>query len=142
MRSSLRKGDQITTIGGVVGRIVKVDDDTIIIGTSKDRVRMEFAKWAVSTVGVRKRSKIRTTTKRTARTRRPRSAPKRRVWTRNNPAEKVFPSFCFVPPLHTLHAGGDLYGKKLRLRLRDLPRKAYCGSFFCCRPFLLHQASF
>ena len=55
MRSSLRKGDQITTIGGVVGRIVKVDDDTIIIETSEDRVRMEFAKWAVSTVGVQKK---------------------------------------------------------------------------------------
>ena len=55
MRSSLRKGDQITTIGGVVGRIVKVEDDTIIIETSEDRVRMEFAKWAVSTTGVQKK---------------------------------------------------------------------------------------
>ena len=55
MRSNLRKGDQITTIGGVVGRIVKIDTDTIIIETSEDRVRMEFAKWAVSTVGVQKK---------------------------------------------------------------------------------------
>lgn len=55
MRSNLRKGDQITTIGGVVGRIVKVEEDTIIIETSEDRVRMEFAKWAISTVGVQKR---------------------------------------------------------------------------------------
>lgn len=55
MRSNLRKGDQITTIGGVVGRIVKVDDETIVIETSEDRVRMEFAKWAVSTVGVQKK---------------------------------------------------------------------------------------
>ena len=54
MRSSLRKCDLITTIGGVVGRIVKVDDETIVIETSEDRVRMEFAKWAVSTVGVQK----------------------------------------------------------------------------------------
>ena len=55
MRSNLRKGDQITTIGGVVGRIVKEDDETIVIETSEDRVRMEFAKWAVSTVGVQKK---------------------------------------------------------------------------------------
>ena len=54
MRSNLRKGDQITTIGGVIGRIVKVDADSIIVETSEDRVRMEFAKWAVSTVGVQK----------------------------------------------------------------------------------------
>ena len=53
MRSNLRKGDQITTIG-VVGRVVKIEDNTIIIETSEDRVRMEFAKWAVSTVGVQK----------------------------------------------------------------------------------------
>ena len=43
-----------TTIGGVVGRVVKIEENTIIIETSEDRVRMEFAKWAVSTVGVQK----------------------------------------------------------------------------------------
>ena len=49
MRNSLKKGDQITTIGGIVGKIVHVTDDNIIIETSDDRVRMELAKWAVST---------------------------------------------------------------------------------------------
>lgn len=49
MRNSLKKGDQITTIGGIVGKIVHVTDDSIIIETSDDRVRMELAKWAVST---------------------------------------------------------------------------------------------
>ena len=52
MRSSLKKGDQITTIGGIIGRIVMVSDNTIIIETSEDRVRMELTKWAVSSVGV------------------------------------------------------------------------------------------
>ncbi len=49
MRNSLKKGDQITTIGGIIGKIVQVTDETIIIETSDDRVRMELAKWAVST---------------------------------------------------------------------------------------------
>ena len=49
MRNSLKKCDQITTIGGIVGRIVMVNDDTIVIETSDDRVRMELTKWAVST---------------------------------------------------------------------------------------------
>lgn len=49
MRSSLKKGDQITTIGGIMGRIVHVSDETIVIETSDDRVRMELAKWSVST---------------------------------------------------------------------------------------------
>ena len=49
MRNSLKKGDQITTIGGIIGKIVQVSDETIVIETSEDRVRMELTKWAVST---------------------------------------------------------------------------------------------
>lgn len=49
MRNSLKKGDQITTIGGIVGKVVQVSDETIVIETSDDRVRMELTKWAVST---------------------------------------------------------------------------------------------
>nr|WP_325211899.1 preprotein translocase subunit YajC [uncultured Oscillibacter sp.] len=52
MRDSLKKGDTITSIGGIVGRIVSVGKDTIVIETSDDRVRMELTKWAVSSVGV------------------------------------------------------------------------------------------
>ncbi|MCF2617624.1 preprotein translocase subunit YajC [Oscillibacter valericigenes] len=52
MRDSLKKGDVITSIGGIVGKIVQVNKDTIIIETSEDRVRMELTKWAVSSVGV------------------------------------------------------------------------------------------
>ena len=51
MRDSLTVGDEITTIGGVVGKIVSVNNDTIVIETSEDRVRIEFTKWAVSTKG-------------------------------------------------------------------------------------------
>ena len=49
MRNSLKKGDQITTIGGIIGKIVQVTDENIVIETSDDRVRMELTKWAVST---------------------------------------------------------------------------------------------
>lgn len=52
MRDNLKKGDTITTIGGIVGKIVITTPNTIIIETSDDRVRMELARWAVSTVGV------------------------------------------------------------------------------------------
>lgn len=52
MRESLKKGDIVTSIGGIIGRIVFVGKDTIIIETSDDRVRMEITKWAVSSVGV------------------------------------------------------------------------------------------
>ena len=49
MRSSIKTGDKITTIGGIVGVVVDVKEDTIIVETSADRVRVEFTKWALST---------------------------------------------------------------------------------------------
>ena len=52
MRNSLKKGDTVTTIGGIVGTIVKVNASTIIVETSEDRVRLELTKWAVSSTGV------------------------------------------------------------------------------------------
>jgi len=51
MRSSLSVGDQITTIGGMIGRIVMVKSESIVFETSEDRVRIEIAKWAISSKG-------------------------------------------------------------------------------------------
>ena len=52
LRDSLKVGDVITTIGGIVGTICKVDESTIVIETSADRVRIEFTKWAVPSKNV------------------------------------------------------------------------------------------
>ena len=49
MRSAVKKGDKITTIGGIIGTVVNVKEDKIVIETSADQVRIEFAKWAIST---------------------------------------------------------------------------------------------
>lgn len=51
MRSELGVGDEITTIGGIIGTICAVKEESIVIETSADRVRMEFAKWAISSKG-------------------------------------------------------------------------------------------
>ena len=51
MRSSLAVGDEITTIGGIIGTICAVKENSLVIETGADRVRIEFAKWAVSTKG-------------------------------------------------------------------------------------------
>ena len=51
MRSSLQKGDWLTTIGGVYGRVVSITDRTVVIETSEDRVRIEFLKSAIGQVG-------------------------------------------------------------------------------------------
>lgn len=49
MRNALKVGDNITTIGGIVGDVVSIKEDNLVIETSADKVRVEFAKWAVST---------------------------------------------------------------------------------------------
>lgn len=51
MRNSLKAGDVITTIGGIIGTIVDLADDSIVIETSEDRVRMQIARWAIGNVG-------------------------------------------------------------------------------------------
>ena len=48
LRSSLSVGDDIITIGGIMGKIVHLTDDTITFETSEDRVRVQIAKWAIS----------------------------------------------------------------------------------------------
>ena len=49
MRSSLSLGDEITTIGGITGKIVQITEDTITFETGEDRVRLQVKKWAIST---------------------------------------------------------------------------------------------
>ena len=49
MRSNVRNGDVITTIGGITGTVVDVKEKKFVIETGADRVRIEFEKWAMST---------------------------------------------------------------------------------------------
>lgn len=48
MRSSVRTGDKITTIGGITGTVVNVKETRIVIETGADQVRIELEKWAIS----------------------------------------------------------------------------------------------
>lgn len=52
MRNNIAIGDDITTIGGIQGRIiaVKEDEDAFVIETGPDRTKMKFKKWAISSV--------------------------------------------------------------------------------------------
>jgi len=47
MRNSLRVGDEITTIGGICGRVLQVKEDSLVIETGADRSKMTIKKWAV-----------------------------------------------------------------------------------------------
>ena len=50
MRAALEIGDQVTTIGGIVGRVVAIKDDMFVLETGADRVKIRFIKNAISSV--------------------------------------------------------------------------------------------
>ena len=49
MRNSLSLGDEITTIGGMTGKIVQITEETVTFETGEDRVRIQIKKWAIQT---------------------------------------------------------------------------------------------
>ena len=49
LRASVKTGDKITTIGGIVGTVVNVKEDRIVIESGADQVRLELMKWAIYT---------------------------------------------------------------------------------------------
>ena len=49
MRDAIQIGDEITTIGGIMGRVVTVKEDSLIIETGADRTKMKITRWAIQT---------------------------------------------------------------------------------------------
>ena len=48
MRDSLKVGDEILTIGGIYGKIVRIKDDRLTIQVGSDRTKIDVAKWAIN----------------------------------------------------------------------------------------------
>ena len=53
MRNALQVGDEITTIGGIIGKVVSIKDETFVLETSHDRTKIRFLKSAIKSVDVR-----------------------------------------------------------------------------------------
>ncbi len=47
MRNNLEIGDNVTTIGGIQGKITKIKDDSLTLEVGADKVRLQIARWAV-----------------------------------------------------------------------------------------------
>ena len=52
MHAGLNVGDEISTSGGIIGKIVQIKEDFLVIETGSDRTKMKIAKWAVRSVEV------------------------------------------------------------------------------------------
>ncbi len=50
MRNSIEIGDEVTTIGGVVGRVSAIKEDTFVLETGSDRVKIRFRRSAIAAV--------------------------------------------------------------------------------------------
>ncbi|MEG0923836.1 MAG: preprotein translocase subunit YajC [Anaerovoracaceae bacterium] len=50
MRNSLNVGDEVVTIGGICGKIVKTKDESIVIQVGADKVKFEMMRWSISSV--------------------------------------------------------------------------------------------
>ncbi|MBR3415449.1 MAG: preprotein translocase subunit YajC [Clostridia bacterium] len=53
MRDSLQVGDEVTTIGWIIGKVVSIKEETFLLETGRDKVRIRFLKSAVKSVDVR-----------------------------------------------------------------------------------------
>ena len=51
MRNELAVGDEVTTIGGIIGKVVNIKDDEITVESGADKVRVKFMRWAISARG-------------------------------------------------------------------------------------------
>ena len=53
MRDSLSVGDEVTTIGGIIGKVVSIKEETFVLETTKDRTKIRFLKGAIRSVDVK-----------------------------------------------------------------------------------------
>ena len=53
MRDALQVGDEVTTIGGIIGKIVSIKGETFVLETTKDKTKIRFLKGAIRSVDVK-----------------------------------------------------------------------------------------
>ena len=53
MRGALQVGDEVTTIGGIIGKVVSIKEDTFVLETTKDKTKIRFLRGAIRSVDVK-----------------------------------------------------------------------------------------
>lgn len=54
MRSALSAGDKVTTVGGIIANVAKVEEDFVVLELGPNRTKVPFEKWAIATVEAKK----------------------------------------------------------------------------------------
>ncbi len=58
MRNNLKVGDEVITIGGIHGKVIKVKDDTVTVEVGADKVKLTMTRWSIGTVVTQEKEKI------------------------------------------------------------------------------------
>ncbi len=53
MRDALAVGDEVTTIGGIIGKVISIKEETFVLESTKDKTRIRFLKGAIRSVDVK-----------------------------------------------------------------------------------------
>ena len=53
MRNALSVGDEVTTIGGIIGKVISIKDETFVLETTKDKTKIRFLRGAIRSVDVK-----------------------------------------------------------------------------------------
>ena len=53
MRNALAVGDEVTTIGGIIGKVISIKEETFVLETTKDKTKIRFLKGAIRSVDVK-----------------------------------------------------------------------------------------
>ena len=53
MRNALAVGDEVTTIGGIIGKVISIKEDTFVLETTKDKTKIRFLRGAIRSVDVK-----------------------------------------------------------------------------------------
>ena len=63
MRSNVAPGDELVTIGGIVGKVLSVKEDSFVMYAGNDKTKMEFKKWAISEITKKNENPVKETPK-------------------------------------------------------------------------------
>ena len=85
MRSALQVGDEVTTIGGIIGKVVSIKDETFVLETTKERTHIRFLVSAIRSVDVKAEESVRPRTTAPAQ----KAAPKKEDTKKEAPAEET-----------------------------------------------------
>ena len=93
MRNNVAPGDELVTIGGIVGKVLSVKEDSFVMYAGNDKTKMEFKKWAISEITKKNENPVKEAPKTEAPAEEPaKKKPRKLMKKADAPAEEAAPA--------------------------------------------------